>query len=62
MNYEWNAGSNKGTASYTNINQQQLSVPKDVIEKAAQNPDSVDNQNKNVDSNDDDDDSSSDDE
>ncbi len=62
MNYEWSAGSNKGTASYTNINQQQLSVPKDVIEKAAQNPDSVDNQNKSVDSNDDDDDSSSDDE
>lgn len=53
MNYEWTAGSNKGTASYTNINQQKISVPKDVIEKAAQNPDSVDNESKNVDSNDD---------
>lgn len=52
----------QGYSFYTNINQQQLSVPKDVIEKAAQNPDSVDNQNKSVDSNDDDDDSSSDDE
>ena len=38
-------GSNKGTASYTNINQQKIAVPNDVIQAAAKNSDSIDNNN-----------------
>ena len=45
IHYDWTAGSNKGTASYTNINQQKISVPNDVIQAAAKNSDSIDNNN-----------------
>ncbi|WP_276804153.1 hypothetical protein [Lactobacillus hominis] len=53
MNYEWSAGTNRGTAAYTNINQQKLAVPNSVIQAAANNPDSVDNQNNSDTYNDD---------
>ena len=45
IHYDWTAGSNKGTASYTNINQQKIAVPNDVIQAAAKNSDSIDNNN-----------------
>lgn len=49
IHYEWLADSNKGKASYTNINQQKIAVPADVIQAADKNPDSINNQNGSTD-------------
>lgn len=49
IHYEWLADSNKGKASYTNINQQKIAVPADVIQAADKNPDSINNQNGTTD-------------
>lgn len=49
IHYEWSADSNKGNASYTNINQQKITVPADVIQAADKNPDSINNQNGTTD-------------
>lgn len=49
IHYEWLADSNKGKASYTNINQQKIAVPADVIQAADKNPDSINYQNGSTD-------------